>query len=193
LRTFYKQNKKNRPFFFINEKILTPKLRVIDEINHQIGILTKEEALKLAKEKGLDLVLIAPSADPPVARIIDFNKFLYQLEKKEKEAKKGAKKGVVKDIKLSLFIGPADLERLINKGKEFLEEGYQLRLSLNLKGREISKQKMAFDLINRFIAGLGEVNVTKPAKLEGRVIRTVVARKKYETKTKNKKISSKKI
>ena len=178
MRTFRKNNQKGKTFFFINEKISTPKLRIIDEVNNQIGVLKKEEALKLAKEKELDLVLIAPNANPPVAKIIDFNKFLYQKEKKEKEAKKGINKGVVKDIKLSLFIGSADLERLINKGKEFLEEGHQLRLSLNLKGREITKQKMAFDLINRFIAGLGEVNITKPAKLEGRVIRTVIARKK---------------
>jgi len=178
LGTFHKKNQKSKTFFFINEKIFAPKLRVIDESNNQVGVLTKEEALKLAKDKELDLVLIAPNANPPVARIVDFNKFLYQKEKKEKEAKKGVKKGVVKDIKLSLFIGPADLERLINKGKEFLEEGRQLRLSLNLKGREITKQNMAFDLINRFILGLGEVNITKPAKLEGRVIRAVVSRKK---------------
>jgi len=182
LKIFHKKNHQNKPFFYINERITASRLRVIDEHNNQIGVVNKEKALELAREKNLDLVLIAPNADPPVARIIDFNKFLYQLEKKEKEAKKGAKKGVVKDIQLSLFIGPADLQRLINKGKEFLDSGHQLRISLNLKGREITKQNMAFDLINRFIAGLGEVNVTKPAKLEGRVIKTVVARKKYEKK-----------
>jgi len=178
LRNFYKKNQNNKTFFFINEKISAPQLRVIDETNNQVGILTKEEALRIAKEKDLDLVLVAPNTDPPVARIIDFNKFLYQKEKKEKEAKKGINKGIVKDIKLSLFIGSADLERLINKGKEFLREGHQLRLSLNLKGREITKQKMAFDLINRFITGLGDIQITKPAKLEGRVIRTVISRKK---------------
>ena len=101
-----------------------------------------------------------------------------EKEKKEKEAKKGVKKGVVKDIQLSLFIGPADLERLINKGKEFLEDGHQLRISLTLKGREIVKKQMAFDLINRFISQLGEINLSKPPRLEGRVIRTVLARKK---------------
>jgi len=153
-------------------------LRVIDSQNNQIGILTKEEALKKAYNEGVDLVLIAPNANPPVAKLIDFKKFLYQLEKKEKEAKKGVKKGVVKDIQLSLFIGPADLERLINKGKEFLEDGHQLRISLTLKGREIVKKQMAFDLINRFISQLGEINLSKPPRLEGRVIRTVLARKK---------------
>ena len=178
MRIFHKKHEKNRRFFPLNENIFATTLRVIDSQNNQIGILTKEEALKKAYNEGVDLVLIAPNANPPVAKLIDFKKFLYQLEKKEKEAKKGVKKGVVKDIQLSLFIGPADLERLINKGKDFLEEGHQLRISLTLKGREIVKKQMAFDLINRFISQLGEINLSKPPRLEGRVIRTVLARKK---------------
>ena len=178
MRIFHKKHEKNRRFFPLNENIFATTLRVIDSQNNQIGILTKEEALKKAYNEGVDLVLIAPNANPPVAKLIDFKKFLYQLEKKEKEAKKGVKKGVVKDIQLSLFIGAADLERLINKGKEFLEDGHQLRISLTLKGREIVKKQMAFDLINRFISQLGEINLSKPPRLEGRVIRTVLARKK---------------
>ena len=155
-----------------------PTLRVIDEDGKQIGILSKQEALSVAQEKELDLVLIAPKANPPVAKVIDFKKFLYQEEKKQKEAKKGIKKSIVKDIKLSLFIGPADLERLINKAKEFLEEGNQVRLNLTLRGREIAKKNMAFDLIKKFISNLGEVNIAKEPRLEGRVIRAVIAKKK---------------
>lgn len=141
-------------------------------------MITKQEALQLAQTQELDLVLIAPSAKPPVAKITDFKKFLYQEEKKLKEAKKGIKKSVVKDIKVSLFIGPSDLERLVEKGKEFLDGGFQVRLNLGLKGREMGKQQMAYELLKRFIAGLGDVNVSKDPKLEGRVIRAVVARKK---------------
>ncbi len=140
--------------------------------------MTRQEALNRAQTENLDLVLIAEHAKPPVAKLIDFKKFMYQEEKKLKEARKGIKKGVVKDIKLSLFIGPADLERLLNRGIEFLKEGNQLRLNLGLRGREMGKTKMAFDLINGCIAKLGEVNVAKPPKLEGRVVRAVVARKK---------------
>ncbi len=153
-------------------------MRVIDDQGKQVGVLAKQEALRIAQEKGLDLVLIAPKAVPPVAKIIDFKKFLYQEEKKLKEARKGIKKSIVKDIKLSLFIGVADLERLINKGKEFLEEGNQVRLNLTLRGREIAKKDMAFELIRKYIASLGEVNVSKEPRLEGRVIRAVVAKKK---------------
>lgn len=144
----------------------------------QIGVMSKADALAKAQAEGLDLVLIAEHATPPVAKIIDFKKFLYQEEKKLKEARKGIKKGVVKDLKLSLFIGPADLDRMIQKGIEFLKEGNQVRLNLGLRGREMGKTKMAYDLINSCISKLGEVNIAKEPKLEGRVIRAVIAKKK---------------
>lgn len=140
--------------------------------------MTKQEALNAAQSQELDLVLIAPQAEPPVAKIIDFKKFLYQEEKKLKEARKGVKKSIVKDVNLSLFIADADLERLKNKTIEFITEGNQVRLNLTLKGREMGKKDMAFELLKTFIAGLGEVNLSKEPKLEGRVIRAVVAKKK---------------
>jgi translation initiation factor IF-3 len=162
----------------LNYNIQPTTLRVIDHENKQVGVLNKDEAVKLARDQELDLVLIAPSADPPVAKITDFKKFLYQEEKKLKEAKKGIKKSVVKDIKISLFIAQQDLERLKDKGKEFLSDGFQVRLNLGLKGREMGKQQMAFELLKKFIADLGEVNVSKEPRMEGRVIRAVVAKKK---------------
>lgn len=175
---FHHQHQPKRKYYQINYRIEAPTLRVIDAEAKQIGVISKEEALKLAQEKELDLVLIAATAQPPVAKIIDFKKFLYQEEKKLKEAKKGIKKSIVKDVKLSLFIGPADLERMINKGKEFLEEGSQLRINLTLKGREVTKKPMAFDLVKNYIAKLGEVNISKEPRVEGRVLRAVVSKKK---------------
>lgn len=167
-----------RKFYTLNYRIEAPTLRVVDDQSKQIGVLPKQEALRVAQEKGMDLVLIAPKAVPPVAKIIDFKKFLYQEKKKEQEAKKGIKKSVVKDLSLSLFIGPADLSRLEKRGKEFLDKGHQLRLNLTLRGREMGKRQMAFDLLKRYITTLGDVNVSKEPKIEGRVIRAVVARKK---------------
>lgn len=178
MRTFHRQPYRPKKFYFINHRIEANELRVIDDKGEQVGIMDKSEAMRQALEKEVDLVLIAPQAKPPVAKIIDFKKFLYQEEKKEKEAKKGIKKSGSKDISLSLFIGVADLVRLENKGKEFLKEGYQVRINLLLRGREVVKKPMAFDLVNKFIASLGEVNVSKPPRLEGRVIRAVVAKKK---------------
>lgn len=151
---------------------------MISSKGEQIGVMSKADALAKAQAEELDLVLIAEHAKPPVAKLIDFKKFLYQEEKKQKEARKGVKKGVVKDIKLSLFIGPADLDRMIQKGLEFLKEGNQVRLNLGLRGREMGKTTMAYALINGCIAKLGDVNIAKEPKLEGRVIRAVVAKKK---------------
>ncbi len=177
MRTFHKP-KTNHKFYFINYRIEASQLRVISSSGEQIGILSKEEALKKAQEQGLDLVLIAPNADPPVAKIIDFKKFLYLEEKKAKEAKKGIKKSITKDINLGLFIAESDLQRLVNKAKEFINEGNQVRVNLTLKGREIAKKQMGFDLINKFLNSLENINVSKEPRLEGRVIRTVIARKK---------------
>lgn len=180
MRTTHSRFQKTTPkkFYITNWRIEAAELRVLSSKGEQIGVMSKADALAKAQTEGLDLVLIAEHATPPVAKIIDFKKFLYQEEKKLKEARKGIKKGVVKDLKLSLFIGPADLERMILKGIEFLKEGNQVRLNLGLRGREMGKTKMAYDLINSCIAKMGEVNVAKEPKLEGRVIRAVIAKKK---------------
>lgn len=151
---------------------------MVDNEGHLVGVISREEAMAQAREREQDLILIAPNAKPAVAKIIDFKKFLYQEEKKLKEAKKGIKKSVVKDIKLSLFIATGDLERLEHKGKEFLEGGNQVRLNLTLKGREMGKKFMGIELVKRFITSLGDVNVSKEPRVEGRVIRAVVSRKK---------------
>lgn len=167
-----------KKFYVINHHITASTLRVIDHEGKQVGILSKEEAIQKAQETEEDLILIASQASPPVAKIIDLKKFLYQEEKKQKEAKKGVRKSVTKDIKLSLFIAPADFERLSNKGKDFLLHGNQLRVNLTLKGREMGKKTMGIALVNRFIESLGEVTISKEPRVEGRVIRAVVSRKK---------------
>ncbi len=178
MRNFNRRPVYQKKYYLLNYRIEVPTLRVIDDQSKQIGVLTKQEALRIAQEREMDLVLIAPHADPPVAKIIDFKKFLYQEEKKQKEARKGIKKSVVKDISLSLFIGPADLQRMEEKTKVFLDEGHQVRINLTLRGRENAKKNMAFDLVQRFIASVGEVNISKEPRAEGRVIRAVVARRK---------------
>jgi len=153
-------------------------LRVVDHESKQIGLLSKEEAMKMAMDREADLVLIAPNAKPPVAKVIDFKKFLYQEGKKLKDSRKGVKKSTVKDIKISLFIAEGDLKRFEEKAKEFLVDGNQVRINLGLKGREMGKKDMALRKAREFIGGLGDVNVSKEPKVEGRVIRAVVSRKK---------------
>ena len=167
-----------RKFYFINFRIEAPTLRIIDSQGKQLGILSKQEALIKAQQLDEDLVLIAPRANPPVAKIIDFKKFLYQEKKKAQISKKGVKKSATKDISLSLFICPADFERLVNKGIGFIKAGNQLRLNLLLKGREIIKKDMAFSLLTKYISKLGEVNISKQPRQEGRVVRAVISKKK---------------
>ncbi len=176
--TLNKLRQPKKKFYQINYQITAQTLRVLNDKGEQIGLLSKQEALNKAQTLGVDLVLIAPKANPPVAKLIEFSKFLYQEEKKEKEAKKGIKKSITKDINLGLFIAEADLIRLENKAKEFLADGNQVRVNLTLKGREIAKKNMAFELINKFLSHLGEINIAKPARLEGRVVRVVIAKKK---------------
>lgn len=167
-----------RKFHTLNQNIQAPKLRVIDSEGRQIGVLSRDEAINKAQEQEVDLVLIAPQAQPPVAKIIDFKKFLYQEEKKLKEAKKGIKRSSTKDIKLSLFIAQGDLDRMIERGRDFLKDGNQLRLNLTLKGREMGKRDMGLNLIKKYIESLGEINISKEPRQEGRVIRAVVSKKK---------------
>ncbi len=177
MRSTNRHQPKNK-YYFLNFRIQEPTLRVIDGEGKQIGILSKEEALKKAQDMEMDLVLISQNAKPPVAKITDFKKFLYQEKKKQQEAKKGIKKSVVKDVKLSLFIAPADFERLVNKGRDFLDGGNQVSLNLGLRGREVTKREMAFELMKKYLKELGEINISKEPKMEGRVLRAVVARKK---------------
>lgn len=153
-------------------------MRLIDDKGKQIGILSREEASHIAQEKQLDLVLITNHVQPPIVKLIEFNKFLYQENKKQQEEKKGSKKAGIKDIKLSLFIGRGDLERLVKKAVTFLEEGHQVRIGLLLKGREMGKKQMGFDLINQYIANVGDVTISHEPKIQGRVIIAVIGRKK---------------
>jgi len=178
LRNFRPYKRKTKQYYQLNYRIPSGDVRVLDSQGKQIGVMPRDQAIQMARSQDFDLVLIAPKAFPPVAKITDFKKFLYEEEKKLKEAKKGAKKSVVKDLMLSLFIGPADFERVVKRGKEFLEDGNQLRLNLTLRGREIVKKQMAFELMNKYISLLGEMNVSKEPRLEGRVIRAVIASKK---------------
>lgn len=175
---------------FINDRIQATELRVLDDKGKQAGVLSREEALNKARENEVDLVLIAPQANPPVAKLIEYSKFLYQESKRLKEAKKGAKKSGIKNIKLSLFIGQGDLERLEKKAGEFIAEGHQVRISLLLKGREVGKKPMAFDVINKFVTSIPDAGVSTPPKIQGRIILAVISKNKsHEKQDKNPQIS----
>lgn len=134
----------------INNQIIAPELRVTDENGEQIGIISREEALKLAQEKGLDLIEVAPMANPPVARIMDYGKYLYREEKEERKQKAKQKKDLLKIIRLNLNTGLNDMKIKAKKADEFLNEGLRVQIELVLKGRA-KYQKTFSDLAKQRI------------------------------------------
>ena len=165
-RSKFKQQEKR---YRINQRIFASPLRVLDVEGKQIGVLTKEEALRLALEQGLDLVEVAPMAKPPVAKIIDHNKFLYQLAKKKQEEKKKAKTSETKEIRLGPFMSENDLQVMIRRGREFLEDGDKIRLVVKFRGRQITRSEFGRDVIKKVVDSLSDISkVDREPKFEGR-------------------------
>ena len=150
-----------KKFYQINKYIKAEKLRIVDERGEQIDVLSLKEALQLAKEKELDLVEVAPKAKPPVAKIIDFKKFLYLQKQKSKKAKKLSHKKETKQLRLRPFIDDNDLDFRIKKASRFLKKGHQVKLVVNFYGRELSNKKAGHDLIDRFAAGVNSFGKKK--------------------------------
>ncbi len=134
---------------------------MIDEQGQQIGILPTQEALNLAQEKGLDLVEVSPKAVPPVCRIIDFGKMIYEKEKEERKQKAKQKSGETKGIRLTANIGEHDLETRINQGKKFLAKNYKITLELKLRGREKAHPEIAYQVLENYISQLKDLTVVE--------------------------------
>lgn len=162
----------------INYQIISPTLRLLDEEGKQIGVLTKLEALQKAKELNLDVVEIAPKAVPPVAKLIDFKKFKYQEQKKERESKKNQKNVGVKEIRLRPFIGDHDFDTRVAQAKEFIADGNQVKINVFFKGREITRKEFGYNVIKRFLTSLGAVKVVKEPHMEGKVLVVMVVPEK---------------
>lgn len=158
-------------FYNINQYIKAEKVRLIDEDGKQLGILSTTEALKKARRCTLDLVEVAPKAEPPVCKIIDFRKFIYQQRKKRQDERKKRRQSGLKQIRFKLFIDEHDLERRIKKAEKFLKNGSKVKLSILLRGREITKQELGFDLLEKIKGELEETaKVSQEPKLRGRIL-----------------------
>lgn len=172
----------NYKHYRLNYQIVSPTVRLLDEEGKQIGVVSKLEALQMAKEKGIDIVEIAASAKPPVVKLIDFKKFKYQEAKKERENRKSQKNVGVKEIRLRPFIGQHDFDTRLKRASEFLEDGNQVKMSLFFRGREITRKEFGFDVVKRFIAGLKDAKVVREPRLEGKlIVAMVVPDKKKES------------
>ena len=170
---------KRKDDVIMNEMITAKEVRCTSDEGTNYGIISTTEALKIADELGLDLVLIAPDGKPPVAKIMDYGKFRYQLEKKKKEAKKNQKVIVVKEIKLSVKIAENDVNYKVKHAREFLEEGNHVKFRVFLKGREMANPQAGVDVLNRVWPMIEDLAVMdKEPKLEGRYVNMMALPKK---------------
>ena len=153
----------------INEQIRDKEIRLIDENGEQLGIVSSREAQKIADERKLDLVKIAPTAKPPVCRIMDYGKYKFDQAKKEKEARKKQKTVDVKELRLSPSIHTHDVQVKVKKANEFLKDGDKVKISIRFRGREIGHSKVGMQIMEDFAKATEEFGtVDKQPKMEGK-------------------------
>ena len=144
--------------------------------SEQLGIMSSRDALRLAAEKNLDLVKIAPTATPPVCRIMDYGKFRFEQQKKEKEARKNQRIVDIKEIRLSLIIDTNDFNTKVNHAKRFLNEGDKVKASIRFRGREMAHTNLGYEVMKRFAQVMSEfATIEKQPKLEGRSMQMYLA------------------
>lgn len=168
----------NNKELLINEQIKDKEVRVIDENGVQLGIMSAKEALKIAEEKKLDLVKIAPQAVPPVCKIMDYGKYKFELAKKEKEAKKNQKVINVKEIRLTTTIEEHDFNVKVKNAIRFLQDGDKVKVTVRFRGRELMHAELGEELLNKFGSMIEQYGlIEKKPKLEGRNMSIVVSPK----------------
>lgn len=162
----------------VNEGIRAREVRLIDANGEQLGIKSKPEALEIAARRNLDLVLVAPNAKPPVARIMDYGKFRFEQQKKEKEARKNQKVISIKEVRFSPTIDEHDFNIKLRNARKFLEKGDKVKASLRFKGRAITHKEIGQKVLDRLAAECSDIAVieSKP-KMEGRSMFLVLAPK----------------
>ena len=164
---------------FINEQIRDKEVRLIGEDGEQLGIMSAKEALAKADEAGLDLVKIAPTAKPPVCKIVDYGKYRYELARKEKDAKKKQKTVEIKEIRLSPNIDTNDLNTKANSARKFLSKGDRVKITLRFRGREMAHMNTSKHILDDFAESLSDVAVIEKApKVEGRTMTMFLTEKK---------------
>jgi translation initiation factor IF-3 len=171
----------------VNDEISARELRVIDDDGKALGIIRRNDALRIAEEKELDLVEIAPQANPPVARLVDYGKFQYEQQKKEKHQRKQQVQQQMKEIRLKWRTDTHDFNFKVRHARNFIEEGNKVKASIMFRGREIVHQDIGQELLLKFIQEMEDIaKVDQPLKSEGKTIHVIMV----PDKTKKKKTSS---
>lgn len=160
----------------MNDRIRAREIRVIDAEGNQLGVMPPYDALKKAREQNLDLVEISPNAVPPVCRIMDYGKFLYEQEKKERAAKKNQKQIVLKEVKFSVNVDEHDYETKRNHVLRFLAEGDKVKASLRFRGREMAHQNLGRNVLERLIKEVGDKGIVEfRPRMEGNTMHAILA------------------
>ncbi|MEO0406388.1 MAG: translation initiation factor IF-3 [Cyanobacteria bacterium P01_A01_bin.135] len=174
-----KNNRKSRDLPTINERIRFPEIRVIDTNGDQLGIMKPFDAMKIAEEKELDLVLVSDKASPPVCRIMDYGKFKFEQEKKAREARKKQHTSDVKEVKMRYKIGDHDYNVRLNQAERFLKSGDKVKATVMFRGREIQHTDRAEILLKKLATDLGDLAELQQApKREGRNMMMMLSPKK---------------
>jgi translation initiation factor IF-3 len=156
-------------------------VRVIDENGEQLGILAPFEALKIARERGLDLVEVSPTAVPPVCRIQDYGRYLYEKEKSERAARKKQKVITVKEVKFSVTVDEHDYQTKKNQAVRFLVDGDKVKASLRFRGRQMAHRELGYAIINRLIQDIGENGIVEfMPRMEGPILHAILAPSKKQ-------------
>jgi translation initiation factor IF-3 len=161
----------------LNDRITSKEVRLIDDEGNNHGVVATVKALQMAQDKELDLVVVSPNQEPPVAKILDYGKYKYEMARRAKEAKKKQKVVEIKEIKIRYKIDVHDYQVRIKNIKKFLADGNKVKIVVMLRGREMQHSQLAYDLANRFLEDLKEEKMTierKPS-LEGRNVITILA------------------
>jgi len=149
---------------------------VIDENGEQMGVMPPFDALKVARERGLDLVEISPNAVPPVCRIQDYGKFLYEKEKSDRAARKKQKVIVIKEVKFSVTVDEHDYQTKKNQAVRFLHDGDKVKASLRFKGRQMAHRDLGYNIINRLIQDIGDAGLVEfMPRMEGTILHAILA------------------
>lgn len=181
----YSRNR-NKEYFRKNEQIRAPELRVLNRQGEQIGVMTRQDALNMAREEEKDLVEIAGQATPPVVKLIEFHKFLYEQKKKKKEEKRKNVASETKQLRFGPFIDDHDLDVKIRRAKEFFEDGDKVKFIVRYKGRQMARKEAGYEVMKRVIENLeGFGKVEREPKMEGRQLTMLMARDTQKSKSKS--------
>lgn len=174
----YVNNNSNNKGQRINEMIRVREVRLIDDEGKQMGIVPTQEALRVAKDKDLDLVEVSPNANPPVCKILDYGKYRFEQEKKLRDSKKNQKVLKLKEIRMQPKIGSGDLDTKAKHIQEFLDEGDKVKVTIRFRGRELAHTELGYDVLNEVLKRLTSAyNIDKPAAMDGRNMSMTISSK----------------